>query len=614
MIKSIRKELLLRLLPIAVIASALLVSLLLFAFERELRRERSLVAEQVVLLLHGALENAMLKRDVPGLSAIVDSLGRQNGVVRVLILEPGGEVRFASDPALLGQRIDTARGAPPGQVEAVFMADQHAGEILRSVNVVANREPCQQCHGTTSANPVNGVLIVDYSAQEIRQRATLGAAAVAASGAVVLLLTFGVLWFLLDRRMLLPIARIASAASAWGLGRLDHRIQWKGEDELGQLAAQFNDMAGQIETLVHDREAHNRFLQQLLDALPDGVRVIRQSDYSTVLANKAFVQQTGHDSAAVLGHPCHWASHGREHPCIGTMVVCPIETLRDRNTPLRTLHRHVHADGWEYPVEINAVAVELQLRGDSERFVVESVRDLQQVAQISQEQRLSELGLLAAGIAHEIHNPLASIRMGVQGLLRDVRTHSAQPSHIEEYLQLIDGQIDACVDVTQRLLLLVKRPEEQLGIVNAARALSDTLQLLSYDATLRGITHECEGCDAPVSIIADDSDLRMALLNLVQNAHHAMTAGGKIIGRIAVVDNLTVIEIIDQGVGIPEPLRERIFDPFYSHRANGPNGTGLGLTIVRSVVERFHGRIEIDGTPGHGTCFRLIFPSANTLQ
>lgn len=614
MIKSIRKELLLRLLPIAVIASALLVSLLLFAFERELRRERSLVAEQVVLLLHGALENAMLKRDVPGLSAIVDSLGRQNGVVRVLILEPGGEVRFASDPALLGQRLDTAHGAPPGQVEAVFMADEHAGEILRSVNVVANREPCQQCHGTTSANPVNGVLIVDYSAQEIRQRATLGAAAVAASGAVVLLLTFGVLWFLLDRRMLLPIARITSTASAWGLGRLDQRIQWKGEDELGQLATQFNHMAGQIENLVHDREAHNRFLQQLLDGLPDGVRLIRQSDYSTVLANKAFEQQTGHDRAAILGHPCHWASHGREHPCIGTMVVCPIEALRDGNAPIRTLHRHVHADGQEYQVEVNAIAVELQLCGHSERFIVESIRDLRQVAQISQEQRLSELGLLAAGVAHEIHNPLASIRMGVQGLLRDVRALSAQPSDIEDYLELIDGQIDACVDVTQRLLLLVKRPEEQLSLVDAARALSDTLQLLSYDATLHGIAHECRGCDMPVTVFADDSDLRMALLNLVQNAHHAMPEGGKVTGRIAVVGDETVVEIIDDGVGIPEALRERIFDPFFSHRANNRNGTGLGLTIVRSVVERAQGRIEIDSEPGRGTCFRLIFPRAITLQ
>lgn len=595
---------------VAALSSAVLVGLLFFAYERELRAERTRVAEQVVLLLHAALENAMLKRDVPGLAVIVESLGRQPGVERVFILEPGGEVRFASDAGLLGRFMNVAQGVPPGEVVAAFVVDDEGKDILRSANVVANREPCQICHGSMEQKPVNGVLVVDYAADEVRAKARAGALAITLSGGVVLLLTLGILWLLFDRRVLDPVARLANSAAAWESGRLNERVDWQTDDEIGLLVARCNHMAERIDALVKDIEGQRRFVQQVLDGLPDGVRLIRQSDYAVVLANQAFCSQAGVDLAEAMGQPCYRSSHRRDRPCASSMVICPLKELADSDRPLLVRHHHVRADGCQYTVEVSAVVVTLELHNHSERYVLESIRDLMQVVKVSQEQRLSELGLLAAGIAHEIHNPLGSIRLGVQGLLRDLERDQVDVDEIRDYMRAIDHEIDVCVGVTRRLLLLARKPAEQLRKVDCALALRDTFSLLAYDAQLRGVRQVSEGCEHMVEITADDSDLRMALLNLVQNAHHAIVGEGTVTGRVKVVGDEVMIEICDTGVGIPEDLRERIFEPFFSRRAHGSAGTGLGLTIVTSVVERVGGRIELESSAGAGSCFRLVFPSA----
>lgn len=592
----------------AALSSAMLIVLLFFAYERELRSERERVAEQVILLLHAALENAMLKRDVPGLAVIVDSLGRQPGVERVLILEPGGEVRFASDPLRLGTNMQIGKDLLPGTVNAAFMTDDNGVELLRSVNVVANREPCEVCHGSVAVKAVNGVLVVDYAAAEVRAKAQAGAFAITLSGALVLLLTLGILWFLFDRRILEPLARLASSAEAWENGRLDQRVAWVSSDEIGLLVSRCNSMATRIDALVKDIEGQRLFLQEVLDGLPDGVRLIRQDNYEVVLANKAFCKQTELGLSEIVRQPCYKSSHRREHPCVSSMVVCPVKELYEGEDPIITRHHHVRPDGTEYVVELSAVPVMLELHNHRERYVLESIRDLMQSVRVSQEQRLSELGLLAAGIAHEIHNPLASIRLGVQGLVRDLTSENVNLDEIREYMRVFDHEIDVCVDVTKRLLLLARKPSEQLQPVDCVAALRDTFSLLSYDAHLKSIVHEYEGCQQPTLVYADDSDLRMALLNLVQNAHHAIVGSGVVTGRVKQEPDCVVIEVVDSGVGVPEELRGRIFEPFFSRRAQGSAGTGLGLTIVVSVAERMGARIELDSAPGKGSCFRLIIP------
>jgi len=138
--------------------------------------------------------------------------------------------------------------------------------------------------------------------------------------------------------------------------------------------------------------------------------------------------------------------------------------------------------------------------------------------------------------------------------------------------------------------------------------------LLEFDAHTHGISQQIEVPEQALRLLTDEADIRMIFLNLIQNAHHAMDKGGRLIARLFADDGDAVIEISDSGVGIPPDVLARIFDPFFSNRADGVTGTGLGLTIVKNFVERMGGKISVDSTVGQGTQFRIRLPLAETAM
>lgn len=608
----LKRHILIRLSIAAIVLSALLLVVFLAAYRSQLVGERSRASLGFNLLLQASLENAMLKRDVPGLADIVTRLGTQPGIHGVMILNPAGDVRFASSPEKLGLRLPSLVPGPEALPSAHFGAAEDGMEVLRSINPVRNQPPCKPCHGEAAVHPVNGILVVDYDAGEIRAQAWKSALAFAAAGIGVLALIMAVLWRSLNRRVLEPVAALGRASLALEQGRLDERVHLAGNDELAELGRYFNRMAENLETQMACVRAHEAYLQDILDGLPDGVRVIRVRDRQVVLANRTFCQQVGLTAAHVLGQSCHTTSHGRTEPCVPTLVVCPLHELRENGASLKTTHHHQNAEGSQFPAEIHAMRIDLNSGAAQESYIVESVRDLGQAVSISHEQRLSELGLLAAGIAHEIHNPLGSVRLGVQGLAREMREGRIAPDQIIDYMGLIDHEIDNCIAVTRRLLLLARPPANSLQLVVINEALSDTLQLLEFDAQTHGIIQHAELPATALRILVDEAEIRMIFLNLIQNAHHAMPRGGTLQARLAEEDGHALIVIADSGVGMSPETIARIFDPFFSRRADGVAGTGLGLTIVKNSVARMGGTIGVTSAPGAGTRFTLRLPLAET--
>lgn len=594
-------------------ASVLFGLLFLGLYRSQLENERAEASLQLNRMLQVTWENAMLKRDVEGLRDIVGKLGTLPGIRDVLILAPAGEVRFASDAAKLGRQMPAvAQATTAGKPLSRFETLDSGSEVLRSINPVPNRAPCTPCHGAVATHPVNGVLVIDYDAAPIRASAMASAIVLLAAGTAALGLTLATLWLLLRRHVIRPLAGLDAATRALAAGDLAVRAPVASDDEIGRAATSFNIMAGRLETQVALLHANKTYLQEILDGLPDGVRVIRVRDRQVVLANRAFCQQVGLTATQVLGQACHTASHGRTEPCVPTLVVCPLHELHDNGASLKTTHHHQNAEGSQFPAEIHAMRVELNSGAARESYIVESVRDLGQAVSISHEQRLSELGLLAAGIAHEIHNPLGSVRLGVQGLMREMRDGRIAPDQIIDYMRLIDQEIDNCIAVTRRLLLLARPPAGSLQLVVINEALIDTLQLLEYDAQTHGIIQQTELPALALRILADEAEIRMIFLNLIQNAHHAMPNGGKLAARLAADAGHALIEIADSGVGMSPETIARIFDPFFSRRADGVAGTGLGLTIVKNFVARMGGSITVASTPGAGTRFTIRLPLAET--
>jgi signal transduction histidine kinase len=595
-------------------AAGLLVSSLVFLvlfvglYRAQLEEERSKAAALVTRLLQTSLENAMLKRDLEGLRGIVQRLGRSEGVVAVRIANTAGEVRFASDDSLLGDSI-VAVGVTPDEPTTRFMkADGRA--ILRSTNPVSNKPPCQECHGPMAVNPINGVLYVDFDATAVREQASATTILLMGSGALIVLINLAGAWWFMRRYVIRPVAHLADVSGRLAEGELGSRTALPGNDELSLLGSRFNQMADRLEDKVLELEEKEEFLQRIVDAIPDAVRVI-DSDFRVILSNATYRRQIGADDQIPVPDRCYAATHARDRPCPDHLITCPVTEIEKGGGPLRFVHRHRRLDGGSLDVELYAAPMRVMVGGQARELVVESIRDLDQQVKFSHEQKLSELGRLAAGVAHEIHNPMASVRMALHAAAQANAAEPPMRERVAEHLALVDQEIDKCTQVTERLLKLSIPPPARSELVVVDRIVDDNLRLLGWEAASNGVRLSLQADGPPLRILATDSELRMAVLNLCQNAVHAMPDGGALIVTCRRADGRVEARFADTGVGIASSDLQRIFEPFFSRRADGVRGTGLGLPITKSIVEKYAGRISVDSDPGGGTEVVISFPDAD---
>lgn len=584
----------------------------------QLEQERGRAAEYVNRIFQTSLETAMLRRDLDGLRSIVKQLGAQAGIDAVMIINPAGEVRFADNPAMLG-------AAPEPDCEGCeslllardpftfFTTGTNGIGVLRSVNPVHNKPPCTACHGPIKEKPVNGILLVDYDATQIQSKARDTTLALMGSGAVVVLVTLIGGWWFMRRFVLKPIGLLAETSNALAEGRLDARTAVTGNDELAMLGATINTMADNLQRSLRTIREKEQFLQDIVDAVPDGIRII-DDHFNVVLANTAYRKQLGLDADTGIDVPCHVSSHNNPEPCAPTLITCPVHEIAANPVALKTVHRHTHMDGHELDVEIYAAPLIIEKDGDRHTLVVESIRNLEETVQFSHEQKLSELGRLAAGVAHEIRNPLASIRLALDTVLRTEPGEPGVDNSVHEYLRLVDTQIDRCIDVTERLLKLSMFAGEHAQPVDINTAIRETLSLIAWEASASGISVEQSLDPNAPRILASESDLRIVILNLVQNAMHAMPDGGLLTVRTRKNNGIVEVMVIDNGVGIGSEDCKHIFDPFFSRRADHIKGTGLGLSITRAIVERYGGRIRVESAIGEGATFTFEFPDIDSAE
>ncbi len=600
------------------LASLVFLVLFIETYRAQLGHERASASEQVTRLLQVSLENAMLKRDLPGLREIVDRLGDQPGVAAVRIVNPSREVRFSSDLSQLNTYVTFADlGCPTCQSAVELAAATHTvrsddgREMLRSINPIPNKAPCAPCHGQAAEHPVNGILIVDHDASGIRTQALGAAAVMSGAGLLVVLVGMGATWLTLKRQVLSPIQALDAASRELAAGHLDLRVPPlpSRDDEIAGLCRSFNAMAERIERGVDEIREKEAFLQLLIDTVPDGVRVIDES-MTVVMSNRAYARQAGGDGRQLIGEPCY-RLHGRNERCPPTLETCPFHAITSDGEPIRYVHRHVRGDGGELYVETSAARLTMTRNGKPERLIVEAIRDLEQQVKYSHEQRLSEIGQLAAGVAHEIYNPLASVRIGLQAMLRRARTGQPLDEETQSYLATVDGEVTKCIEVTKRLLDLSQVPSQRLQLVSFSTVIPEVMSLLRYDAEQGGVTLRLDLGPEDLRVFATDSELRMLILNLAQNAFHAMPKGGTLTITGRHIGDDVDLRFSDAGVGIEPDKLAHIFEPFYSRRADGVQGTGLGLTICKAIVTRYRGRIEVESRLGVGTVFTVVLPRAD---
>lgn len=226
-------------------------------------------------------------------------------------------------------------------------------------------------------------------------------------------------------------------------------------------------------------------------------------------------------------------------------------------------------------------------------------------AKVRRQEKLSMIGQLAAGVAHELNNPLSIISGNLELLRRGLEQGKVQEREIE----VIRRQLDRCRNIAQNLLKLSEQSEPTFKKVDVNKVIEEILYLMRSEIKFRKLHVETQLDTGLLPIKADPSQLEQVFMNLILNAAQAMAQGGslKIITRRCDQGNGVEIRFSDTGVGIPQENLARIFTPFFTTKRNG-TGVGLGLSIARQMIEGHGGTIQVKSQAGKGTTFIIRLP------
>jgi PAS domain S-box-containing protein len=353
--------------------------------------------------------------------------------------------------------------------------------------------------------------------------------------------------------------------------------------------------------LKRETEESARRFTQIVDTV-HGLITIRDLQGTHQLANPAACRFFGLPAEAFLGRTHHelWPpevadlfqandeealAHPGEHVTHEEVFV-----LRDREYILIT-ERILLTDYKQDPVALCSVS----------RNVTES-RRLQQELVLTEKH--AAVGKLAAGVAHELNNPLTGILTFTEDLLDDAE--EGTPLH--EDLEVIMRETLRCRRIVRDLLDFSRRDRLRRHPLNLESVVDRTLGMVAKQAAFHDIEFEVDTSDVPTLTQGDPTQLQQVLLNLVINARDAMDGRGRITIRTEHDSGRVALSVTDEGVGIPEENYDRIFEPFFSTKGN--QGNGLGLAAVRSIIERHGGEIQVTSALQRGATFRVILPAA----
>ena len=223
-------------------------------------------------------------------------------------------------------------------------------------------------------------------------------------------------------------------------------------------------------------------------------------------------------------------------------------------------------------------------------------------AQLIRSEKLAALGQLAAGIAHEIRNPLTSINI----LIHSLREKPSDEEHHREDLRVIEEEIHRINEIVDQFLRFAKPAPPLLQEADVLSLFEETLQLLKPQIEKQRISVQKEFHSLPPTVL-DREQMKQVILNLLLNALQAMPGGGRLrlSGQVLEDNRWIQLSVQDTGVGIPPEDMNKLFDPFFSTKEGG---VGLGLSIAHRIIDQHRGKIQMESTPGQGTLFTLWLP------
>jgi len=422
--------------------------------------------------------------------------------------------------------------------------------------------------------------------------------------------------FLTNRVLLARIRQVRDGARRLSQGDLSYRLSERGRDELGDLALSFNEMGAallkgreDIQQTIDRLETLKTYIQNILASLSTSVITFNRQGCVETANGAAFRELAG--------------------------VLTPEPGL-----PFRKLFRVIHRDsrraflkatrklldngeeGVPFDVQfdlgagggVKVMESRFTFLRDADQKPYGMVMTLDDITQrrIIEQQlyhadKLSSIGQLAASVAHEIKNPLASIK--TLGQLLQEETPSGDGRR--EYIDVIVSEVNRLNGVVEKLLTYARPEKSQIRRIAFAEIITPVLALVDHEASRHRVELKAE-YPSDLEILVDSEKIKQVLLNLVFNGIQAMPDGGTVTISASHVANSpwSVIRVADTGIGMPADIAARVFEPFFTTKQRG---TGLGLAIVKKIIDLHGGRIEVEsrqaaGGAAAGTTFTIYLP------
>ena len=259
-------------------------------------------------------------------------------------------------------------------------------------------------------------------------------------------------------------------------------------------------------------------------------------------------------------------------------------------------------DGTVFPVEIGLTPIHTIERTG----VLASIQDISErkrlETQLRLTERLAELGTLASGMAHEIGTPMNVILGRAEYLLQRTADEG-----MKKGLATIITQVERITKVMNQLLAFARRRPQERRAIDLGEIVDDSLEMFQERLAQNRIEVD-KRIESPVPpICADRDQLIQVLINLIMNSLHAMPSGGRLAMSLAREGSQLCLSLSDTGHGMPEEIRSKIFEPFFTTKDFG-KGTGLGLTVVKGIIDEHGGTITVESVVGKGTTFSVRLP------
>lgn len=384
----------------------------------------------------------------------------------------------------------------------------------------------------------------------------------------------------------LLIAFAASVAVAISNARLFHEVTTANID---------------LESSRMEIEQSRKTLLALFDNLDDELYII-DDQYHLIAVNRARAQRVGKSPQEMVGSLCYEVLENQSSPCVGCLAHT---TFAENKKSIRTEQsigpqkQSIIREIYTYPILDENDEVKrtiLQLRDVSEQRRLE--------ASLIQAEKLASLGELAAGVAHELNNPITAVIANTQLLERELDNNSVDLESIE----LIKRAGKRAQNVVRELLDFARQDPQQFQSIDVNRTLEQALSLVNRQWESSKVNLKLNLADNLPTVLANGDHLQSVWINLLINAHDALDhqPGDIRVSSSQVEDNIVVF-VEDSGMGImPEDL-QKIFDPFFTTKAPG-KGTGLGLATCFRIIEQHKGSIDVESTLGQGSRFTVKLP------